>query len=179
MSLRKAVFLDRDGVLNEAFVREGKPYPPYTLEEFRILPGVPEALALLKSAGYLLIVATNQPDIANGKQTLELLNKMHEKLSAAGEFDEIKACLHADRENCECRKPKPGMLLEAAKKWNIDLAASFMVGDRWRDIEAGKAAGCKTILIRNEYKEKQVAGDWVVDSLLEAARVIVGRDDKA
>lgn len=174
MALKKAVFLDRDGVLNEAFVHGGKPYPPYKIDEFRILPGVPEALKLLKRAGYLLIVATNQPDIANGKQTLEILNEMHEKLREAGEFDEIKACLHAERDNCECRKPKPGMLLEAAKKWGIDLKSSYMVGDRWRDIEAGKAAGCKTFLIYNEYQEKQVPGDRTVDSLLEAAKIIVG-----
>jgi D-sedoheptulose 7-phosphate isomerase len=172
---RRAVFLDRDGVINRAFVRDGKPLAPPTLQELEVLPGVPEALRELKSHGYTLIVVTNQPDVGRGKQTRAGLDAMHQSLSASLPIDDILVCPHTDEDDCDCRKPLPGMLREAAQKHNIDLAASFMVGDRWRDIEAGYNAGCKTILIDYGYSERPPdrAPDLRVGSLREAADWII------
>jgi D-sedoheptulose 7-phosphate isomerase len=171
----RAVFLDRDGVINRTFVRDGKPFPPYTLQELEVLPGVSEALQELKQHGYKLLVVTNQPDVARGKQSQQTIDAMHQVLSARLPLDDILVCYHTDQDQCDCRKPMPGMLLEAAKKHNIDLAASFMVGDRWRDIEAGYNAGCKTILIDYGYSEKSPAHapDLRVGSLREAADWII------
>jgi D-sedoheptulose 7-phosphate isomerase len=172
---RRAVFLDRDGVINRAFVRDGKPLPPPTLQELEILPGVPEALRDLKQHGFELLVVTNQPDVGRGKQSRESLDAMHRSLSASLPIDEIFVCTHTDQEKCDCRKPLPGMILEATRKYNIDLAASFMVGDRWRDIDAGYNAGCKTILIDYGYSERAPdhAADMRVKSLREAADWII------
>jgi D-sedoheptulose 7-phosphate isomerase len=172
---RRAVFLDRDGVINRAFVREGKPFPPSTLQELEILPGVPEALHELKQHGYKLLVVTNQPDVARGKQSQQTIDAMHQALRARLPLDDILVCYHTDQDKCDCRKPMPGMLLEAARKHNIDLAASFMVGDRWRDIEAGYNAGCKTILIDYGYSERPPdrGPDLRVASLREAADWII------
>jgi D-sedoheptulose 7-phosphate isomerase len=172
---RRAVFLDRDGVINKAFVRDGKPFPPPTPQELEVLPGVPEALQKLKSHGYVLLVVTNQPDVGRGKLSREMLDEMHQALRAQLPLDDIFVCCHTDRDHCDCRKPMPGMLLEAARKHNIDLADSFMVGDRWRDIEAGYNAGCKTILIDYGYSEKapEHEPDFRVRSLREAADWII------
>lgn len=171
----RAVFLDRDGVINRTFVRDGKPFPPTTLQELEVLPGVAEALQELKQHGYKLVVVTNQPDVARGKQSRQTIDAMHQALSARLPLDDIFVCYHTDQDKCDCRKPMPGMLLEAAKKHNIDLAASFMVGDRWRDIEAGYNAGCKTILIDYGYSERPPAHapDLRVGSLREAADWII------
>jgi D-sedoheptulose 7-phosphate isomerase len=172
---RRAVFLDRDGVINRTFVRDGKPFPPTTLQELEVLPGVPEALHELKQHGYKLLVVTNQPDVARGKQSRQTIDAMHQALSARLPLDDILVCYHTDKDKCDCRKPMPSMLFEAAKKHNIDLAASFMVGDRWRDIEAGYNAGCKTILIDYGYSERSPAHapDLRVGSLREAADWII------
>jgi D-sedoheptulose 7-phosphate isomerase len=172
---RRAVFLDRDGVINRAFVRDGRPFPPPTQQELEVLPGVPEALRELKSQGYQLIVVTNQPDVGRGMLSRQTLDAMHQTLLASLPLDDILVCCHTDQENCDCRKPKPGMLLEAARKHNIDLSASFMVGDRWRDIDAGYNAGCKTILIDYGYSERAPdhEPDLRVSSLREAADWII------
>jgi D-sedoheptulose 7-phosphate isomerase len=172
---RRAVFLDRDGVINRAFVREGKPFPPPTPQELEILPDVPKALQDLKSHGYELLVVTNQPDVGRGKQSREALDAIHLALSARLPLDDILVCCHTDQDKCDCRKPMPGMLLEAARKHNIDLGASFMVGDRWRDIEAGYNAGCRTILIDYGYAERPPdrMPDLRVGSLREAADWII------
>lgn len=170
------MFLDRDGVINRAVVRNGKPYPPATLDEFELLPGVECSTRALRAAGFLIIVVTNQPDIATGVQRREVVEAMHDKLRAEGLCDDVRACFHTDADCCDCRKPKPGMLVEAARKWRIDLAHSFMVGDRWRDVAAGKAAGCYTFFIDYEYRERRaVDPDAVVASLEEAARRILGK----
>ena len=171
----KAVFLDRDGVINRTLVRDGRPYAPRSLEEFEFLPGVREAIASLKSAGFCVIVATNQPDVANGIVTRQLVEAMHGLVQTQLKVDAIKVCYHIDSDNCACRKPKPGLLLEAAREHSLDLKRSFMVGDRWRDIEAGIAAGCRTILVGAGYDgEKKVLGEFSVQSLLEASAVIRG-----
>ncbi|MDD5301117.1 MAG: HAD family hydrolase [Gallionella sp.] len=173
MIVKRAVFLDRDGVINRAVVRDGKPYPPATLERFEILPGVECAIHKLRKAGFLVIVVTNQPDVATGVQCREVVEAMHDKLRATGLCDDIKVCYHTDEDCCDCRKPKPGMLLEAAREWQIDLKRSFMVGDRWRDVAAGKAAGCHTFYIDYNYKERRADNpDATVGSLEEASRSI-------
>jgi D-glycero-D-manno-heptose 1,7-bisphosphate phosphatase len=171
---RRAVFLDRDGVINQAIVRNGKPYPPASLDELVILPGVPEALARLRAAGFLLLVATNQPDVARGTQRREVVELMHARLLQALPLDEIYSC-YEDGPDCPTRKPNPGMLLDAAVKYGIDLAGSYMVGDRWRDIEAGRRAGCRTVFLDYGYQEKQPdpPADRTTDSLLGAAEWIL------
>lgn len=163
------MFLDRDGVLNGAIVRDGRPYGPASLSEMTVLPGVDDACRLLKRAGYLLIVATNQPDVARGKTTSAEVNAINDVLKARLGLDEICVCPHDDADGCHCRKPKPGLLLDAARRWNIDLAHSFMVGDRWRDVEAGRAAGCRTVFIDYGYSEPRPVGPDIVTSSLSAA----------
>jgi len=172
---RRAVFLDRDGVINRAIVRDGTPSPPATLDELEILPDVPQALRDLKGHGFELLVITNQPDVARGTQTRDAVEGINRKLASTLPLDDIIVCYHADQDDCSCRKPKPGMLLDAARKHGIDLSVSFLIGDRWRDIEAGKNAGCKTILIDGGYREKQSsqAPDARVGSLREAASWII------
>lgn len=173
---RRAVFLDRDGTLNHAVVRKGKSYPPATVDEFQLLTGVLDATAALKAEGYLLIVVTNQPDVGAGRQRRDVVEAMHVKLHSLLPIDEIRVCYHTEGEGCACRKPAPGMILGAAAAWHIDLAASFMIGDRWRDVDAGRAAGCRTVFIRNRYDEHQPeASDATVDSLCEAADLILSK----
>jgi len=166
---RRAVFLDRDGVLNAAIVREGRPYGPASLDEMTVLPGVEEACARLKRAGYLLIVATNQPDVARGIISNGTVAAISETLQSRLALDEICVCPHDDADKCACRKPKPGLLLDAAQRWDIDLAQSFMVGDRWRDVEAGQAAGCRTVFLDYGYSEPRPEGADIVTSSLAAA----------
>ncbi len=151
---QRAVFLDRDGVLNEAMVRDGRPYPPSSLEELRIIPGATDALQRLRNAGFLLIVVTNQPDVARGTQTRHTVEEFDAALGRALPLDDFYVCFHDGRDRCDCRKPKSGLLTRAAVDWNIDLKRSFMIGDRWRDIDAGAAAGCRTVLIDYGYDER-------------------------
>ncbi len=171
-----AVFLDRDGVLSGQVLRGERLVAPSRFEDFRLLPGVPEALAALKAAGYALVVVTNQPDVSAGRMDPAELEKMHSLLRATLPLDSIKTCVHADHHQCACRKPRPGMLLEAARELGVDLARSVMVGDRWRDIEAGRAAGCRTLLIGDGYGERPVRPDWTAGSLPEAVRLILRND---
>jgi len=179
LNLRRAVFLDRDGVLNEAIVRDGKPYPPARLPEFRPAPGMRECLERLRAAGYLLIVVTNQPDVARGTQSIETVEKMNEALRLVHPLDAVYMCLHDSADTCDCRKPKPGMLLRAASDWNIDLAGSFMMGDRWRDVEAGARAGCRTVFLDFGYNEKKPdhAPSVTVGSLREGVDWILNSQD--
>jgi D-glycero-D-manno-heptose 1,7-bisphosphate phosphatase len=171
---RRAVFLDRDGVLVRVAVRDGKPYPPDSLAALEILPDVPAALAALREAGFILIVVTNQPDVATGKQHREIVDSMHEVLRQKLPLDGIEVCFHVDADNCACRKPKPGMLLQAAERWSIDLARSYIVGDRWRDIDCGHAAGCVPIFIDRNYCEPlRLRPTLVVSDLREASAAIL------
>jgi D-glycero-D-manno-heptose 1,7-bisphosphate phosphatase len=172
--MRRAVFLDRDGVITNASVRNGMPHPPATLADFEILPGVAEALRALAEAGFLLVVATNQPDVARGLQQLEIVEAMHRRLREELPLDDIKVCYELDGPSCSCYKPKPGMLLDAAREHNIDLGRSYMVGDRWRDIGAGRGAGCFTIFIDRGYAEPLTeAPDAICADLLEATPMIL------
>ena len=174
--MRKAVFLDRDGVINRVVVRDGRPHPPQTLGEVEILPGVVAAIQALKQAGFFIAVVTNQPDVARGKQTLETVEKINDYLGTQLVIDDFRTCYHDDRDNCACRKPKPGLLHAAAADWGLDLRRSFLVGDRWRDIAAGQAAGCRTIWIDCGYAERLPEGqDYRAKSLLEASRWIMAQ----
>jgi D-glycero-D-manno-heptose 1,7-bisphosphate phosphatase len=170
----KAVFLDRDGVVNANLMRDGKPVAPTSLAEFRILPGVPEAANRLKDAGFLLVVVTNQPDVATGRTAKAAMEAMHAEIRRLMPIDDFAICFHTDADNCDCRKPKPGLLIDAAAKHGIDLAASTMVGDRWRDVLAGQAAGCRTIMVDHGYLQDQPsAPDHTVTSLAAAALIIL------
>lgn len=174
--LRRAVFLDRDGVINRALEREGKPYPPGSLEEFEILPEVFEACSRLKAAGYLLIVATNQPDVGRGTLPRSVVETIHQSMCQRLPIDRVEVCYHPGKglSDCECRKPRPGMLLQAAKVLEINLAASWMVGDRWRDIDCGHAAGCRTVFIDRGYVETlKQKPHFRAANLLEAAALIL------
>lgn len=171
--MKKAIFLDRDGVINQLIIREGKAQAPYTLEEFALYPGVEEALAIIKASGYLAIIVTNQPDVARGwvkKESVELVNnKIRELLPV----DDIKICYHTNTDNCLCRKPMPGMLLEAAREWEIDLKSSFMMGDRYGDVSAGVRAGCKTVLIgKGDAQGDHPSPDYKAELLIEAVKFI-------
>jgi D-glycero-D-manno-heptose 1,7-bisphosphate phosphatase len=175
LKIRKAVFLDRDGVINRAILRDGKPYPPVDLTKLEILPGVERAIKTLHESKWLLIVVTNQPDVARGLIPLANVEEINRYLMEYLPIDEIRTCIHDSGDGCGCRKPSPGALLEAASTHCIDLAASFMVGDRWRDIEAGLRAGCQTIFIDYGYNEKQPEKfNYRVQSLAEAADIILG-----
>lgn len=147
MNGRRAVFLDRDGVLNRALCDGGSSFPPPDAESMEIMPGAGESVAALRAAGYLCICVTNQPDIARGTRTMENVASMNEKVTGVLDLDDLYLCPHDNADGCDCRKPKPGMLLAAIAKWGIDPDASWMVGDRLTDVEAGRAAGCRTILI--------------------------------
>jgi len=172
---RQAVFLDRDGVLNQALVRHGKPYPPAALAELQIVPDAPDALAALQAAGFLLIGVTNQPDVARGTQHREVVEAINAVLLATLPLAEILVCYHDDGDGCACRKPQPGLLLHAAATYEIDLPASFMVGDRWRDVEVGRRVGCRTVLLDYGYRERSAESppDCTVRSLSEATRWIL------
>lgn len=167
---RPAVFLDRDGVLNEAFVRDGVLTPPRSVAEFRLLPGVVEACADLRLAGFALVVVTNQPDIARGTQTMAEVERIHERLRSLVPLDDVYVCPHDDVDACACRKPQPGMLLAAAERLGLDLAHSACVGDRWRDVEAARRAGVTAIYANYNYdKRAPVGADVAVANLPEAA----------
>lgn len=174
--VRPAVFLDRDGVINANLERDGKPVAPTTLAEFRFLPGVEDAVRRLRQAGYLLIVCTNQPDVATGRTPRATVDAMHDLVRAKLDIDDIRICFHTDADGCACRKPKPGMILAAAGEHSIDLPRSYVVGDRWRDVVAGCAAGCLTIFVEYGYEQEGPnEPDHVVASLSEAANLILGR----
>ncbi|PZR76836.1 MAG: HAD family hydrolase [Chthoniobacterales bacterium] len=175
---RRAVFLDRDGVLNRPVVKDGLPFPPATLAEFELYPDVPESCARLKEAGFLLIVVTNQPDVGRGTQSRESVEAIHAQLRVSIPLlDGIEVCFHAGSahgEPCDCRKPKPGMLLHAAAAHEIDLKQSFVIGDRWRDIDCAHAAGCRAVFIDHGYRETlRERPEFTVANFQEAVAAIL------
>jgi D-glycero-D-manno-heptose 1,7-bisphosphate phosphatase len=173
------VFLDRDGTLNRQVIRDGKPYPPQTVEEFALFDGVPEACAKLAAAGFVLVVATNQPDVGRGTQSQAVVEAMHARLQQfVPQIRRIEVCyapgLDKSAPPDRRRKPEPGMLLDAAAALDLDLSRSWMVGDRWRDIDCGKRAGVGTVFIDFGYAEElRSAPDFTVKSFHEAAQVIL------
>lgn len=173
--MTRAVFLDRDGVINRNIFRNGRSYAPVALADFVILPGVADAVERLRSAGMMVIVATNQPDVGAGRQSRAVIEQMHDVMRKEVRVDDIEVCFHVEGDDCDCRKPKPGMLLSAAKKHGIDLSHSWMVGDRWRDVDAGVAAGCRTVFVDYDYpsEKRPTAPDVVVRSLAEAVPLLL------
>jgi D-glycero-D-manno-heptose 1,7-bisphosphate phosphatase len=172
--MRRAVFLDRDGVVNRAILREGRPYPPASLSDLRVLPGVREACRKLREAGFALILITNQPDIARGSVLAEHVAEIHRLLQRYLQLDDIRMCPHDDAAHCACRKPRPGLLLDAARTWDINLSESYIVGDRWRDVEAGQRAGCQALFVDYGYRERRPDAPYLrVRSLSDAATWIV------
>jgi D-glycero-D-manno-heptose 1,7-bisphosphate phosphatase len=170
----RAVFLDRDGVLVRTVGGEGAPRSARSLAELELLPDAEEACSELKQAGFALVVVTNQPEIARGTLSAETVARQNDVLRAALPLDEIVVCPHDDADACDCRKPKPGMLLAAAIRLDLDLAASFMVGDRWRDVEAGRRAGCRALFVDLQHDEQRgPEPDAVVRSLGDAVRWIL------
>src|ERR1022692_4591751 len=171
MALRPAVFLDRDGTLNVQVLRDGRPFAAASLEEFRLFEGVPEACRALKAAGFLLVVVTNQPDVGRGTISEAVVDAMHARLrKLVPEIDRVEACYDSGRGEASLRrKPEPGMILDAAKALGIDLSRSWMVGDRWRDVDCGKRAGVRTVFIDFRYSEKfNSAPDYTVVDRVEA-----------
>jgi D-glycero-D-manno-heptose 1,7-bisphosphate phosphatase len=178
--VRRAVFLDRDGVLVAAAVREGIPRPIEDEQAFELLPGVDEACEALRAAGFALVVVTNQPDIARGTVSAETVERINRLLRSVLPLDDVRVCPHDDGDNCDCRKPRPGLLVDAAAEWGLTLAESFMVGDRWRDVEAGRRAGCRVVFVDRGYEETSaLEADAVVAGLPEAANWILRREERA
>ena len=172
--MKKAIFLDRDGVINEVIFRGGnnsKPIAPWKIEEFKLVPGIKKPLTDLSQLGFHLFIVTNQPDISKGVIKSSTVKKMKAIVMNEFSFDEIMVCSHIDGDNCNCRKPKPGMLISLAKKWGINLGISFLIGDNWKDIESGKAAGCRTILI-DKFYNKSVKADYRVENLRMSVKVV-------
>ncbi len=167
----RAVFLDRDGVMNRAVVREGRPYPPATLADLEIIPGAPAAARRLHEAGFLLIGMTNQPDVARGKTPRTTVEALNSTVAEAIGLDEMLTCFHDDQDDCDCRKPRPGQFFAMRDQRGVDLSQSFMVGDRWRDVAAAQNAGCRSVFIDYGYDEPFKAGpaDFTCSSLAEAA----------
>jgi len=175
--VKRAVFLDRDGVLNQAIIRDNKPYAPITIQELIINPEAYSALSKLKKLGFLLIGVTNQPDVPRGKAQRQDVELINQTLLQALPLDAIHVCYHDDEDDCACRKPKPGLIHQAAHDYSIDLSSSFMIGDRWKDIEAGKAACCQSIWLKNNYAEPQPKTmDFTAEGLMNAVEWIINKE---
>jgi D-glycero-D-manno-heptose 1,7-bisphosphate phosphatase len=170
-----AVFLDRDGVINRAVIRDGKPYPPARQEDVEILPGAVSSIQQLAKRGYVLIGITNQPDVARGTQSREVVESINAMILSRLPLREIFVCYHDNIDNCDCRKPKPGLILRATKKYGLDLSQSWMVGDRWKDIAAGQSAGLKTIFVDYHYAEtyEGIPADYIVKDSLFLSDIIL------
>jgi len=151
--MRRAVFVDRDGVLNATVVENGRPHPPASTADLKFLPGVRERVAELKGLDLLVVCVTNQPDVARGAVTRASVDEINARVRAEMRLDDLLACYHDDRDGCDCRKPRPGLLLQAAARLGIDLGRSYMIGDRWKDIACGAAAGCTTVFVDYRYAE--------------------------
>ena len=171
--MKKSVFLDRDGVINNVYIRNGLPESPNSLDELEILPGVRESITKLKKLNFVCLVVTNQPNVARKKIDKNSVIEINNFLKNEIALDDILVCYHDDSDNCDCRKPKPGLLLQAGKKWDVNFKKSFMIGDRWKDIEAGEKVGCKTIFLDCKYNEtKPKKPSFVSDTLYNAVRII-------
>ena len=169
--MRRAIFFDRDGVLNKIVERDGKPASPRTPEELVIVPEATEVIAAARALGFQIFVVTNQPDVRRGLMSHGDLDSIHDKLAASLPLDAIAACRHDNSDACACRKPKPGLILGLAAAHDVDLAASFMIGDQDRDIACGKAAGVRTVLLARPYNSGAGA-DHVLESLSQLIAVM-------
>jgi transaldolase len=175
----RAIFVDRDGVLVVPEFRDGRSFAPRTLDTFQLYAGVADSARRLKEAGYKLVVVTNQPDVGNGLVDQKIVEEMHERLSDAVSVDAIEVCYHKNSDACDCRKPTPGMLLRAAERMGLDCRRSVMVGDRWSDVEAGRAVGCTTVFIDLNYSDDRSGNpDFVASSFNQAADIILSMPDQ-
>lgn len=166
--MHRAVFFDRDGVINVPVVRDGRPYPPRHVGELQWMAGVHETLRTLRERGFLLFVVTNQPDVARGTTPRSDVEAIHRLIMDELPIERVYVCYHDDADACDCRKPKPGMVVQASRDYAVDRSTSWLVGDRWRDIAAGRAAGCRTILVQHDYLERAATDfDARVDQLSE------------
>jgi len=172
-----AVFLDRDGVLNEVVVQNGVPLSPRRADELRVVAGGAEAIQRLRRSGLHVFVASNQPDVARGRLAPEELARITAALRRTIPLDDVAICPHDDADGCTCRKPQAGLLVKVAERWGVDLSQSYMVGDSWKDVEAGRRAGCHTILLRRDYNASAQA-DTVVNTLGEAVQFILRRGEE-
>jgi D-glycero-D-manno-heptose 1,7-bisphosphate phosphatase len=175
--MNKAVFLDRDGVINKVVLREGKACSPRTSDEFEFVENIGDDIKRLKSASFIVIVVSNQPDIARGRMDIAELEKMNERIRDNLPVDDILFCPHDDNDECDCRKPQPGMILYAFQKYKIDSCRSYLVGDREKDMEAARNAGCEGILIDTLYN-RDVRSVTRVQSVREAVNIILNEKEK-
>ena len=177
-SLTRAVFLDRDGVINQALIRDGHPFSPTNMDEFSWVDGIKEAARELKRAGYKLFCATNQPDVSRGLQERQVVESFHSTILKGLPLEKIYVCYHDDRDGCACRKPRPGMLLEASREYGLNLAESWLVGDRWKDIDAGHAAGCRTVFLDYDYDEcLNSPPDYTIRCIEQLSPLIIGETE--
>jgi histidinol-phosphate phosphatase family protein len=181
-ALRPAVFLDRDGVLNEVRLDDGVPRPPASVSNLRVANGAAEALARLRDAGFVLVVITNQPDVPRGQTTRQAVDEINAALQARLPVDAVYACFHDTGDGCDCRKPRPGMLLQAARDLALDLGDSWLVGDRWVDIAAAEAVRVRGVLLNRDYSWRassdgpppdELRPTVTVDNIVEVANAIV------
>ncbi len=177
-SLRPAVFFDRDGVLNEATVRDGVPRPPQSLDELRVISSARDAVAAVRAAGFVPVIVTNQPDVARSTQRIAVVEALNEAVTRAVGIEATYVCVHDDTDGCDCRKPKPGLLLRAARDHGLSLSESYLIGDRQKDMVCGRAAGCTTVFIDRGYDETpaDVDADFKVATIAEAVRCILDRE---
>ncbi len=167
--MRPAVFLDRDGILCRSVVREGKPYPPAGWSSFALVEGAKDGCDRLRHQGFALVCVTNQPDLSRGSADAKLVNAMNDHLRRELMLDDIRVCMHDDKDGCACRKPKPGLIVDAARDHGVDLTRSYMVGDRWRDMGAGRTAGCRCVFVDYGYDERRPeSSDFVAKNVVEA-----------
>ena len=172
--MNRAVFLDRDGVINQALVIGGKPYSPKTIKEFKLLDGAIESIYLLRNFGFEIVVVTNQPDVARGVIDLKFVEDIHKQIQKSTKISNFYVCPHDDEYGCDCRKPRGGLLLQAAKDLNLDLTKCFLIGDRWKDIQAGQEVGCQCFFINYKYAESVPSQPFSeVQSLSEATKIIL------
>ena len=180
-SIKRAVFFDRDGVLNAAIVRNGTPHPPASAEEVQIDPAAVDGIARLQSLGFLTIIITNQPDVARGMQSRDIVDAINASVQRETAVDAVYTCFHDNADHCDCRKPKPGLIFQAAEERGIDVRRSYLVGDRHGDVQAGLSAGCTTILIDRGYTETppETGAAYTVRSLHDALKCIFSLESEA
>ncbi len=174
----RAVFLDRDGVITVPEFRDGRSFAPRRIEDLQYYPDAAQSVADLKALGFLVIVATNQPDVGKGEVAEAVIDAMHADLQAAMPVDDIEVCYDTREAATDRRKPGAGMLIDAARNWNIDLGGSYVVGDRATDIEAGERAGCVTIFVDRGYTAelRPTTQSATVQELSEAVRWIAAQE---
>lgn len=174
--LNKAVFLDRDGIINQALVRNGLPFSPANVAEFKWVEGIHAVSQQIISSGFDIFCVTNQPDVGRGLQERAIVEVLHQIVQDELPIKKIYVCYHDGASQCDCRKPKPGLLLQAAEEFELNLSRSYLVGDRWKDIDAGNTAGCRTIFLDYDYDEKlRSPPNHVIGSIHEVAGLICSR----